>query len=177
MLVICDSNHWINSRNGDKYVCSQPGIVACAVIPLLGGWTLRMDFEDGWFIKSSFLTKDEHEACQLTRTIVQLKNTNARLFSNFFDFEFFKNFFSVQLHLRVSRDHCQLRGGSLRLAINKEIRNLWKTQESEKTKKTQKYEKFVRYGDRSCRMRLHAPSLLVLIKLIFRISCKFLNLV
>jgi len=33
----------------------------------------RVDFEDGWLIKSSFITKDEHEACQLTRTKVQQK--------------------------------------------------------------------------------------------------------
>jgi hypothetical protein len=30
-----------------------------------------VDFEDGWLIKPSFKTKDEHEACQLTRTKVQ----------------------------------------------------------------------------------------------------------
>jgi hypothetical protein len=28
----------------------------------------RVDFEDGWLIKSSFITKDEMKACQLTRT-------------------------------------------------------------------------------------------------------------
>jgi hypothetical protein len=28
----------------------------------------RVDFEDGWLIKSSFKTKDEIKACQLTRT-------------------------------------------------------------------------------------------------------------
>ena len=27
----------------------------------------RVDFEDGWLIKSSFITKDEMKACQLTR--------------------------------------------------------------------------------------------------------------
>jgi hypothetical protein len=27
----------------------------------------RVDFEDGWLIKSSFITKDEHEACQLNQ--------------------------------------------------------------------------------------------------------------
>jgi hypothetical protein len=37
--------------------CSNlPGIVACAVIPLMGGWTLRTAYK-----KSSFITKDEHE--------------------------------------------------------------------------------------------------------------------
>ena len=36
----------------------------------------RVDFEDGWLIKSSFITKDEHEACQLTRTKVQKNNNN-----------------------------------------------------------------------------------------------------
>jgi hypothetical protein len=46
--------------------CSNlPGIVACAVILLMG----RVDFEDGWLLKSSFITKDEHDACQLTITI------------------------------------------------------------------------------------------------------------
>jgi hypothetical protein len=53
--------------------CSnQPGIVACAVIPLMGGWTLRMV----GLKKSSFITKDEHEACQLTRTRVKKKKRN-----------------------------------------------------------------------------------------------------
>jgi hypothetical protein len=28
----------------------------------------RVEFEDGWLIKSSFITKDEMKACQLTRT-------------------------------------------------------------------------------------------------------------
>jgi hypothetical protein len=28
----------------------------------------RVDFEDSWLIKSSFITKDEMKACQLTRT-------------------------------------------------------------------------------------------------------------
>jgi hypothetical protein len=28
----------------------------------------RVDFEDGWLIKSSFITKDEMKACQLTKT-------------------------------------------------------------------------------------------------------------
>ncbi len=28
----------------------------------------RVDFEDGWLVKSSFITKDEMKACQLTRT-------------------------------------------------------------------------------------------------------------
>jgi hypothetical protein len=40
-----------------------PGIIACAVIPLIGGW---LDFEDGWLIKSSFITKDEHKVCKMT---------------------------------------------------------------------------------------------------------------
>jgi len=35
----------------------------------------RVDFEDGWLIKSSIITKDEHEACQLTRTKIQPKKT------------------------------------------------------------------------------------------------------
>jgi hypothetical protein len=33
----------------------------------------RVEFEDGWLIKSSFITKDEMKACQLTRTKIQQK--------------------------------------------------------------------------------------------------------
>jgi hypothetical protein len=33
----------------------------------------RVDFEDGWLIKSSFKTKDEMKACQLTRTKLSQK--------------------------------------------------------------------------------------------------------
>jgi hypothetical protein len=33
----------------------------------------RVDFEDGWCIKFSFITKDEHEACQMTRTKAKKK--------------------------------------------------------------------------------------------------------
>jgi hypothetical protein len=33
----------------------------------------RVEFEDGWLIKSSLLTKDEMNACQLTRTKIQQK--------------------------------------------------------------------------------------------------------
>ena len=33
----------------------------------------RVDFEDGWLIKSSFITKDEIKAYQLTRTKFQRK--------------------------------------------------------------------------------------------------------
>ena len=32
----------------------------------------RVDFENGWLIKSSFITKDEHKVCQLNRTKVQM---------------------------------------------------------------------------------------------------------
>jgi hypothetical protein len=32
-----------------------PGIVACAVIPQMGGWTLR----NGWLIKSSYMVSNE----------------------------------------------------------------------------------------------------------------------
>jgi hypothetical protein len=39
-----------------------------------------VDFEDGWLIKSSFITKDEHEACQLTRTKVQQKKKKKKYF-------------------------------------------------------------------------------------------------
>jgi hypothetical protein len=35
----------------------------------------RVDFEDGWLIKSSFITKDEMKACQLTRTKLPQKNS------------------------------------------------------------------------------------------------------
>jgi hypothetical protein len=35
--------------------------------------TTTFNFEDGWLIKSSFITKDEHKACQLTRTKKQKK--------------------------------------------------------------------------------------------------------
>jgi hypothetical protein len=31
----------------------------------------RVEFVDGWLIKSSFITKDEMKACQLTRTKIQ----------------------------------------------------------------------------------------------------------
>jgi hypothetical protein len=36
----------------------------------------RVDFENGWLIKSSFITTDEHEACQLTRTKAQKQKQN-----------------------------------------------------------------------------------------------------
>jgi hypothetical protein len=39
----------------------------------------RVDFEDGWLIKSSFITKDEMKACQLTRT--KLPNKNKKMLS------------------------------------------------------------------------------------------------
>jgi hypothetical protein len=28
----------------------------------------RVEFEDGWFVKSCFITKDEMKTCELTRT-------------------------------------------------------------------------------------------------------------
>jgi hypothetical protein len=34
----------------------------------------RVEFEDGWLIKSSFITRDEMKACQLTRTKLPQKN-------------------------------------------------------------------------------------------------------
>jgi hypothetical protein len=34
----------------------------------------RVNFEDGWLVKSSFITKDEMKACQLTRTKFPQKN-------------------------------------------------------------------------------------------------------
>ncbi len=33
----------------------------------------RVEFVDGWLIKSSFITKDEMKACQLTRTKIKKK--------------------------------------------------------------------------------------------------------
>ena len=33
----------------------------------------RVEFEDGWLIKLSFITKDEIKACQLTRNKIQPK--------------------------------------------------------------------------------------------------------
>jgi len=36
----------------------------------------RVEFEDGWFVKSSFISKDEMKACQLTRTKILNKNNN-----------------------------------------------------------------------------------------------------
>jgi hypothetical protein len=38
----------------------------------------RVEFEDGWLIKSSFITKDEMKACQLTRTKIQPKKTHKK---------------------------------------------------------------------------------------------------
>jgi hypothetical protein len=63
---------WIKAWN-QKFSGNQPGIVAYAVILQKG----RVDFEDGWLIKSSFITKDELKACQLTRTKLPQKNTSA----------------------------------------------------------------------------------------------------
>jgi hypothetical protein len=39
----------------------------------------RVDFMDGWLLKSSFIKKDEMKACQLTRTKLPQKNTWAKL--------------------------------------------------------------------------------------------------
>jgi hypothetical protein len=49
---------WIKTMEQKEIIkCSNlPGIVACAVIPLMGGWTLRTPYK-----KSSFITKDKHE--------------------------------------------------------------------------------------------------------------------
>jgi hypothetical protein len=61
------STAWSKKREME---CSNlPGIVACAVIPLMGGWTLRTV----GLQKTSFITNDELEACQLTRTKVAPK--------------------------------------------------------------------------------------------------------
>ena len=54
----------------------------------------RVDFEDGWLIKSSFLTKDEHETCHLTRTKVK-KVLMLDFFFNLFDLEVF--YFGLKL--------------------------------------------------------------------------------
>ncbi len=43
----------------------------------------KVDFEDGWLIKSSFITKDEMKACQLTRTkLPQKKKKRIKEFSD-----------------------------------------------------------------------------------------------
>jgi hypothetical protein len=36
----------------------------------------RADFEDGWLLKHSFITKDKMKACQLTRTKLQQQKKN-----------------------------------------------------------------------------------------------------
>jgi hypothetical protein len=38
----------------------------------------RVEFEDGWLIKPSFITKDEMKACQLTSTKIQQKKTKKK---------------------------------------------------------------------------------------------------
>jgi len=45
---------WIKAWNNN---CGKllPGIVACAVIPQMGGWTLR----NGWLLKSSYMVLNE----------------------------------------------------------------------------------------------------------------------
>jgi hypothetical protein len=50
------THHSFGSKQGrksDNGRSNQPGIVACAII-LQNGWR---DFEDGWLIKSNFITK------------------------------------------------------------------------------------------------------------------------
>ncbi len=43
----------------------------------------KVDFEDSWVIKSSFITKDEMKACQLTRTkLPQKKKKRIKEFSD-----------------------------------------------------------------------------------------------
>jgi hypothetical protein len=39
---------------------------------------VKVDFEDGRVIKSSFITKDEHEAFKLTRAKLQQQNERQR---------------------------------------------------------------------------------------------------
>jgi hypothetical protein len=64
-------HHSFGSKLETKIVeNSKPGIVACAVIWPMGGWSLR----NGWFIKSSYMAKNELYACQLTETIVLSPN-------------------------------------------------------------------------------------------------------
>jgi hypothetical protein len=43
----------------------------------------RVEFEDGWLIKPSLITKDEIKACQLTRTKIQKKKKKKIHRSNF----------------------------------------------------------------------------------------------
>jgi hypothetical protein len=38
----------------------------------------RVEFEDGWLLKSSFITEDEMKACQLTRTKKTKKKTKKK---------------------------------------------------------------------------------------------------
>jgi hypothetical protein len=76
----------------------------------------RVDFEDSWLIKSSFITKDEMKACQLTRTkhpqkkkkkkiAAQKKERQIKFFQN--DFEIFwltrdvKTTFARLIHLTL----------------------------------------------------------------------------
>jgi hypothetical protein len=44
----------------------------------------RVEFEDSWLIKSSFITMDEMKACQLTRTKIPQKKlfTDINTFTN-----------------------------------------------------------------------------------------------
>jgi hypothetical protein len=52
MEIIFQGHHSFGSNLGTKIVEKlYPGIVACAVIPQMGGWTLR----NGRLIKSSYM--------------------------------------------------------------------------------------------------------------------------
>ncbi len=42
----------------------------------------RVEFVDGWLKKSSFITKDEMKACQLTRTKIQQKKKKKKKTTN-----------------------------------------------------------------------------------------------
>ncbi len=46
----------------------------------------RVEFEDSWLIKSSFITKGEMTACQLTRTKIQQKTKQQKKNSKLLDF-------------------------------------------------------------------------------------------
>jgi hypothetical protein len=52
-----------------------------------------VEFEDGWLIKSSFITMDEIKACQLTRTEFPPKNKNCGKWLNRSFKEGFKMFY------------------------------------------------------------------------------------
>ncbi len=52
----------------------KPGTVCMCCNPANG----RVEFEDGWLIKTSFITKDKMKACQLTRTKIKKKKKGTK---------------------------------------------------------------------------------------------------